>query len=315
VHGSQVTLRHALGRACWLHSHAENYPVKYSDGRGSSHQQQVTCYSFKDVNNWWIIKRPDVENIAVNETKDVIKNGDEIHIVHGMTGRLLNSHDVAAPVTPQNQEVSCYVDHNVSMSAEPLWRVEIIGGCGAGSADEGCEWHAVKSMLRLVHVTTNQALRMTGKQLPKWGSNQHEVATDRLFVQDDTVWNVEEHRYTKSEKDREKELLGAEMIPTKPTVLSFWAKFMELQWKMLMNSGGAQSESHAYASFPSEWILLSRGIAYWIGAGNNAQIHLLGNPLIWFSASFGLAVHAGVLIFYLLRRRRLCFDINEGINN
>lgn len=115
------------------------------------------------------------------------------------------------------------------------------------------------------------------------------------------------------EKDREKELLQAEMIPTKPTVLSFWSKFMELQWKMLMSSGGTQSESHAYASFPSEWLFLSRGIAYWIGAGNNAQIHLLGNPLIWLSASVGLAIHGGVVVFYLLRRRRLCYDIDEGI--
>src|SRR5207237_139302 len=58
-HGSQVTLRHSHGRACWLHSHNQVYPVRYSDGRGSSHQQQVTCYSFKDVNNWWIVKRPE----------------------------------------------------------------------------------------------------------------------------------------------------------------------------------------------------------------------------------------------------------------
>ena len=34
------------------------YPVVYEDGRGSSHQQQVTCYAFKDVNNWWIVKDP-----------------------------------------------------------------------------------------------------------------------------------------------------------------------------------------------------------------------------------------------------------------
>lgn len=41
VHGSQVTLRHTHGRTCWLHSHPQVYPVKYSDSRGSSHQQQV----------------------------------------------------------------------------------------------------------------------------------------------------------------------------------------------------------------------------------------------------------------------------------
>lgn len=85
---------------------------------------------------------------------------------------------------------------------------------------------------------------------------------------------------------------------------------------MLLNSGSAtQSESHTYASFPSEWLFLSRGIAYWVGAGNNSQIHLLGNPVIWFSASFGLALHASLVVFYLLRRRRLCFDIDEGTHH
>ena len=32
--------------------------IGYPDGRGSSHQQQVSCYSYKDINNWWIVKRP-----------------------------------------------------------------------------------------------------------------------------------------------------------------------------------------------------------------------------------------------------------------
>jgi dolichyl-phosphate-mannose--protein O-mannosyl transferase len=69
------------------------------------------------VNNWWIIKRPEIDNLAVNETKDVIRHGDEIHIVHGMSGRLLNSHDVAAPVTPQNQ-VSLNPESNLKPEAE-----------------------------------------------------------------------------------------------------------------------------------------------------------------------------------------------------
>ena len=58
AYGSQVTLRNTFGKQCWLHSHEHTYPVKYPDGRGSSAQQQVTCYGFKDVNNWWIIKDP-----------------------------------------------------------------------------------------------------------------------------------------------------------------------------------------------------------------------------------------------------------------
>lgn len=126
VHGSQITLRHTLGRTCWLHSHAHVYPVRYADKRGSSHQQQVTCYSFKDVNNWWIVKRPHKADLVVGQEPDQVRHGDEVQLVHGITSRALNSHDVAAAMTPQCQEVSCYVDYNVSMAAQIVWRVDII---------------------------------------------------------------------------------------------------------------------------------------------------------------------------------------------
>ncbi|XP_046954085.1 protein O-mannosyl-transferase 1 isoform X2 [Lynx rufus] len=60
AYGSQVTLKNVFGKPvpCWLHSHQSTYPMIYENGRGSSHQQQVTCYPFKDVNNWWIVKDP-----------------------------------------------------------------------------------------------------------------------------------------------------------------------------------------------------------------------------------------------------------------
>lgn len=193
AHGSQITLRHTHGRTCWLHSHPHVYPVRYSDKRGSSHQQQVTCYSFKDVNNWWIVKRPTKNDLVVEQPIDAIKHGDIIQLVHGITSRALNSHDVAAPVTPQCQEVSCYIDYNVSMPAQNLWRVDIINREQSGDV-----WHTIQSMVRLVHVNTSQALKFSGRQLPDWGFNQHEIVTDRVINQDDTIWNVEEHRYTKS---------------------------------------------------------------------------------------------------------------------
>lgn len=50
THGSQITLRHTHGRACWLHSHDQVYPLRYVDGRGSSHQQQV-CMKQTEFNN------------------------------------------------------------------------------------------------------------------------------------------------------------------------------------------------------------------------------------------------------------------------
>lgn len=36
---------------------------------------------------------------------------------------LCSSHDVAAPMSPHAQEVSGYIDFNISMPAQNLWRV------------------------------------------------------------------------------------------------------------------------------------------------------------------------------------------------
>ncbi|XP_014473640.1 PREDICTED: protein O-mannosyltransferase 1 [Dinoponera quadriceps] len=309
THGSQITLRHTYGRACWLHSHGHMYPLRYPDGRGSSHQQQVTCYSFKDVNNWWIVKKPDRDDLVVTKPSEPIRHGDVIQLVHGITSRALNSHDVAAPMTPQSQEVSCYIDYNVSMPAQNLWRVEVVNREQSGDA-----WHAIQSQVRLIHMHTNAefALKFSGRQLPDWGFNQHEVVADRLADQTNSIWNVEEHRYTKSEdqKQRERELISAEMIPLQVTALSFWEKFAELQVKMLF-SGQEGQNSHMYSSGPLEWPLMSRGIAYWVSNDSNAQVHLLGNIVIWYSGTTSVIAYSALLLFYLMRRRRKCYDIAE----
>ncbi|XP_072376843.1 protein O-mannosyltransferase 1 [Diabrotica undecimpunctata] len=309
AHGSQITLRHSHGRTCWLHSHNAVYPIRYPDKRGSSHQQQVTCYSFKDVNNWWIVKRPEKNDLIVEQPVDAIKHGDVIQLVHGISSRALNSHDVAAPMSPQCQEVSCYIDYNISMPAQNLWKVEVVN-----KEQNGDAWHTIQSLVRLIHVDSNTALKYTGRQLPDWGFHQHEVAADRVIIQDDTVWNVEEHRYTKSgdQKEREREMVTAEMIPTTPTRLSFWQKFFELHYKMMF-ANTENVQNHMYSSEPHEWPFLSRGIAYWISSTSNAQVHLLGNIAIWYSATFGLFTYFSLLVIYLLRRRRQCYDLHPHI--
>ncbi|KAJ8961246.1 hypothetical protein NQ318_008929 [Aromia moschata] len=70
-------------------------------------------------------------------------------------------------------------------------------------------------------------------------------------------------------------------------------------------------QNHMYSSEPLEWPLMSRGIAYWVSSSSNAQIHLLGNIVIWYSATLGLVFYSTLLIFYLLRRRRQCYDLDE----
>ncbi|XP_061707440.1 protein O-mannosyltransferase 1 [Cydia pomonella] len=305
AHGSQITLRHTHGRTCWLHSHAHVYPVRYADGRGSSHQQQVTCYSFKDVNNWWIVKRPGVASLAVARPPDAVRHGDVVQLLHGITSRALNSHDVAAAASPQSQEVSCYIDYNVSMPAQNLWRVEIIN-----RASDDATWDSIRSLVRLVHEGSGAALRYSGRQLPAWGFHQHEVVADKVLTHQDTVWNVEEHRYTKAEdrKERERELVSAEMIPPGKTQLTFWEKFSELQFKMAAHSADAPT-GHMFASEPADWPLLARSIAYWLSPDSNAQIHLIGNLVTWYAGSLAVLVYVALLCGLALRGRRACADL------
>ncbi|XP_048668828.1 protein O-mannosyl-transferase 1 isoform X4 [Marmota marmota marmota] len=269
--GSQVTLRSVFGKPlpCWLHSHQSTYPMIYENGRGSSHQQQVTCYPFKDVNNWWIVKDPRRHQLVVNSPLRPVRHGDVVQLVHGMTTRLLNTHDVAAPLSPHAQEVSCYIDYNISMPAQNLWRLDIVN-----RKSDRDVWKTILSEVRFVHVNTSAILKLSGAHLPDWGFRQLEVVGEKLSRghHGSMMWNVEEHRYGKSQEQREREL---ELhSPTEVDIsrnLSFMAKFSELQ----------------------------------------AQIHLLGNIVIWASANLATAAYTLLFFWYLLRRQRSVCDLPE----
>ena len=42
--------------------------------------------------------------------------------------------------------------------------------------------------------------KWTNALYPDWGFHQNEVVADKNIDQLDTIWNVEEHRYTKSKE-------------------------------------------------------------------------------------------------------------------
>ncbi|KAG8142003.1 putative Protein-O-mannosyltransferase 1 protein [Naja naja] len=50
----EITLRNILGKPlpCWLHSHRNTYPIRYDNGRGSSHQQQEIVNRDSDNEIW-----------------------------------------------------------------------------------------------------------------------------------------------------------------------------------------------------------------------------------------------------------------------
>nr|XP_042130848.1 protein O-mannosyl-transferase 1 isoform X6 [Peromyscus maniculatus bairdii] len=282
------------------------HDVRYENGRGSSHQQQVTCYPFKDINNWWIVKDPGRHQLVVNNPPRPVRHGDIIQLVHGMTTRLLNTHDVAAPLSPHSQEVSCYIDYNISMPAQNLWKVDIVNR--ESSRDT---WKTILSEVRFVHVNTSAVLKLSGAHLPDWGFRQLEVVGEKSRGHHESmVWNVEEHRYGKSQEQKEREL---ELhLPTQVDIsrnLSFMARFSELQWKMLTLKN--EDSEHKYSSTPLEWVTLDTNIAYWLHPRTSAQIHLLGNIVIWTSASLATVAYTLLFFWYLLRRRRSICDLPE----
>ncbi|XP_007942533.1 protein O-mannosyl-transferase 1 [Orycteropus afer afer] len=266
--GSQVTLRSVFGKPipCWLHSHQNTYPMIYENGRGSSHQQQVTCYPFKDVNNWWIVKDPGRYQFVVNNPPRAVRHGDIVQLVHGMTSRLLNTHDVAAPMSPHSQEVSCYIDYNISMPPQNLWRLEIVN-----RESDTDIWKTIMSEVRFVHVNTSAILKLSGAHLPDWGFQQLEVVGEKLnrAYHESMVWNVEEHRYGKGQeqKERELELHSSTQVDISRN-LSFMARFTELQWRMLTLR--TENSEHKYSSSPLEWVTLDTNIAYWLHPRTNS---------------------------------------------
>ncbi|XP_068771443.1 protein O-mannosyl-transferase 1 isoform X6 [Struthio camelus] len=309
AYGSQITLRNVLGKPmqCWLHSHKNTYPIRYENGRGSSHQQQVTCYPFKDVNNWWIVKDPGMQQLVVSNPPRPVRHGHIVQLVHGITTRYLNTHDVAAPLSPHSQEVSCYIDYNISMPAQNLWRVEIVN-----RESDTDVWKTILSEVRFVHVNTSAVLKLSGASLPEWGYRQLEVVGEKLSkgYHQSMVWNVEEHRYGKSQEQKEREV---ELhSPTQMDIsknLSFMAKFAELQWKILTLKN--EDTEHKYSSSALDWITMDTNIAYWLHPTSGAQIHLIGNVLTWASANVAALIYMCLSLWYLVRRRRRIYDVPE----
>ena len=81
------------------------------------------------------------------------------------------------------------------MAAENLWRVEIVNG---NPGEEGGDiWHSINSQVRLVHVSTEQALKFSGKVYADWGFYQNEVVCDKQVLlphlsDQDFVWDTQE---------------------------------------------------------------------------------------------------------------------------
>lgn len=171
-----------------LHSHIQTYPV-------GSQQQQVTCYHYKDENNEWVVT-PTWEDPPLSPDGELrfLKHGDQLRLVHHSTGRNLHSHNVVAPVSKLNNEVSAYGNATVGDSND-YWVVEVVDDFLRGGRAKVDRIHSLSTRLRLKHLNNNCYLRAANAILPQWGFKQVEVSCDKNNdpADEHTYWNIESH--------------------------------------------------------------------------------------------------------------------------
>ena len=274
-----LSIRHKETKA-YLHSHTENYPLRYDDGRVSSQGQQVTGYPYNDTNNYWQILPMDEDP----KTGRAVKNHDLVRLKHVVTDKILLSHDVASPYYPTNQEFTCVSIEDAlgSRQNDTLFEVRI----EHGKKKQG--FKSVASHFKLIHNPSKVAMWTHTKPLPEWGFKQQEINGNKQIAPSSNVWIVEDvPSLTSEDKRRNKPERQVKSLP-------FLRKWFELQKAMFYHNNKLTS-SHPYASHPYQWPFLLRGVSFWTQSDTRQQIYFLGNPAGWWLASSLLAVYVGII--------------------
>ncbi len=185
AYGSRATIKNMGYGGGLLHSHVQTYP------EGST-QQQITCYHHKDANNeWWFYPNRAQTEFDPESPLKYVADGDVLRLIHSQTGRNLHSHEVAAPVTKADREVSCYGNTTVG-DEKDHWTMEVVKDVASGDRSK---IRTLTTSFRLKHTALGCYLRAGNVNLPQWGFKQIEVTCDKANNPKDpyTHWNVEAH--------------------------------------------------------------------------------------------------------------------------
>lgn len=340
VIGSRLTLKNMGYGGGLLHSHIQTYPV-------GSQQQQVTCYHYKDTNNDWVIT-PTWEDPAYepDEPLRYLENGNVIRLVHATTGRNLHSHPVAAPVSKQNHEVSCYGNATIGDSND-YWVVEVVDDLVRGKAKNFNRVHSLTTRIRFKHQNLGCYLVASNKVLPQWGFKQVEVSCTKENNKKDehTYWNVESHWNERRECGTRESALGrgsgeshhlAETMSSSESsalksqanlalhcrtvppgeVKLYRSPFFRDFWHLniaMMTSNNAlvpdPDKEDIIASKPGDWPFLHLGMRMCGWGDQQAKYYLLGHPIVWWTSSLSLPVFVLALLWYLARFQRKFNDL------
>lgn len=158
---------------------------------------------------------------------------------------------------------------------------------------------AIDTKFRLIHVITGCALFSHKVKLPDWAFEQQEVTCARGGTIPNSIWYIESNSHPTMPPEAEK---------VNYRIPGFLAKFWELN-KVMWKTNAGLVESHAWDSRPESWPWLRRGINFW--GKDHRQVYLIGNPVVWWSATFAVAVYLLVKGFSILRWQRGFKDYNN----
>ncbi|KAG0140808.1 hypothetical protein CROQUDRAFT_674442 [Cronartium quercuum f. sp. fusiforme G11] len=290
--GSKVTFKNMGYGGGLLHSHPQTYPV-------GSHQQQVTCYHYRDSNNDWVIS-PLLHEPAYNETLPIrfLTHGAVVRLVHLMSGRNLHTHNIAAPVTKLNNEVACYGNATIDDS-NSYWVVEVVDDLLRGGKPQTI--HTLSTRLRLRSLNLGCYLRAANAVLPQWGFKQVEVSCDKQNNPHDvhTYWNVESH-------------VNGRLPPGDMKLMrsSFLHDFWHLNVAMMTSNNALipdPDKQDAIASHPFDWPFLYSGMRMNTWTDSTTKFYLIGNPLVWWISAICLIIYGCSMVWYAARAKR-CFN-------
>ncbi|KAK3386957.1 glycosyltransferase family 39 protein [Podospora didyma] len=286
--GSRVTIKNMGYGGGLLHSHVQTYP----EGSG---QQQVTCYHHKDANNDWFFY-PNRREEDYNPEADprFIADGQTIRLIHAQTGRNLHSHEISAPITKVDKEVSCYGNLTIG-DEKDHWKVEVISD--AASRDRS-KIRTLTTAFRLKHETLGCYLRAGNVNLPQWGFKQIEVTCTKQNKPRDTYthWNIEAHTNEK-------------LPPGDPGSYKspFFKDFIHLNVAMMTSNNALVPDPDKQDDLASQWWqwpILHVGLRMCSWDDSIVKYFLLGNPLVYWGTTAGLGVFALLVVWYTLRWQR-----------
>ncbi|ORY81948.1 Dolichyl-phosphate-mannose-protein mannosyltransferase-domain-containing protein [Protomyces lactucae-debilis] len=284
-----ITLRHKDTKA-YLHSHLNNYPLRYDDGRVSSQGQQVTGYPFNDTNNQWkIVPATPFEG---GEVKGIpVKHSQAFKLIHTLTDTVLLTHDVASPLYATNQEFTTVSQELAAgeRDADTHFQLQLVSG-------KNEQWRTKAGLCKLVHVPTKVNMWSDAAPLPDWGFKQQEINGNKKATDSGNIW------YPESIVDLND---PARMVKAERKVkkLPFLTKYLETQ-RLMFYHNSMLTSSHPYASGPINWPFLLRGVSFWTKDDTKQQIYLVGNVFGWWLAIATLAVLSGVLAADQIALRR-----------